>query len=156
LTTNKQNLFGHGKARDYDTTLTENGTRGGREKKNKQTNLLLITTSTTLPEQNRKTKNVNYSETAAAEAGHCSLHKTTQQQHNDRSSSTEEIFCFFFIPGNETDCFSSCCCSHDLQSLFLALFSRSSPRIPQEPDGRASGRRRRRREGGRETTTLGA
>jgi hypothetical protein len=37
LTTNKQNLFGHGKARDYDTTLTENGTRGGREK-NKQTN----------------------------------------------------------------------------------------------------------------------
>jgi hypothetical protein len=72
LTTNKQNLFGHGKARDYDTTPTENGTRG---KKNKQTNLLLITTSTTLPEQNRKTKNVNYSETA--EAGHCSLHNNT-------------------------------------------------------------------------------
>jgi hypothetical protein len=75
LTTNKQNLFGHGKARDYDTTPTENGTR--KKKTNKQTNFLLITTSTTLPEQNRKIKNVNHSETATAEAGHCSLHNKT-------------------------------------------------------------------------------
>jgi hypothetical protein len=43
----------------------------------KKTNLLLITTSTTLPEQNRKAKNANHSETAAAEAGHCSLHNNT-------------------------------------------------------------------------------
>jgi len=76
------------------------------------------------------------------------LFTTTQQQqdeaegkrrHNDRSSSTEEYFCFFFIPGNETGCLSSSSCSHDLRSLVLALFSRSSARIPQEPDGRALG-----------------
>jgi outer membrane PBP1 activator LpoA protein len=42
--------------------------------KKKQTNK---PAAQTLPEENRKIKNVNHSETAAAEAGHCSLHNNT-------------------------------------------------------------------------------